>query len=268
MRLAASTTPGHAFLSFVCSLSSAPVTAAPMRQPPFSSVIVRVSEIFLMSTMSSGSRMSVRIWTRRSVPPASTRASPRAPASRATAPSTESGASYRMSAGSPFLVCRYAAATADYNLAPGRLLNPATSRQIPSCVDVRALEVHLVGARDLHGVARGASRTRARRSCQTPQEASTSPPFLDGAAHDTLVSAGHAMDLLELRVIERVVAVVIGSLSTVLALSPLPAHAQAADAAAALVSHSPCPSNASPTLLPVQTLKDALQAWSKALHIP
>ena len=39
MRLAASITPGHTCLSRGCSFSSAPVTAAPMRQPPFSSVI-------------------------------------------------------------------------------------------------------------------------------------------------------------------------------------------------------------------------------------
>ena len=88
MRFAASTTPGHAFLRRACSLSSAPVTAAPMRQPPFSSVIARVSGIFLMSTISSGSTMSARIWTRRSVPPARTRVSPFAPARRATAPSS------------------------------------------------------------------------------------------------------------------------------------------------------------------------------------
>ena len=34
IRLAASTTPGHTDLSLACSLSSAPVTAAPMRKPP------------------------------------------------------------------------------------------------------------------------------------------------------------------------------------------------------------------------------------------
>ena len=99
IRLAASTTPGHTCLSRGCSFSSAPVTAAPMRQPPFSSVTVRVSRILLMSTISSGSTMSARIWTRRSVPPASTRASPLAPASRATAPSSDSGASYRIGSG-------------------------------------------------------------------------------------------------------------------------------------------------------------------------
>src|SRR5437870_3490049 len=96
MRFAASTTPGQTCLSFACSFSSAPVTAAPMRQPPFSSVTARVSGIFLMSTISSGSTISARIWTRRSVPPASTRVSPVAPASRATAPVNDSGSSYRM----------------------------------------------------------------------------------------------------------------------------------------------------------------------------
>src|SRR5262245_25103205 len=96
MRLAASITPGQTFPSVGCSLSSAPVTAAPTRNPPRSSTMERVSRIFLMSTMSSGSRMSERIWTRRSVPPASTRASPLALASRATASSSVSGASYRM----------------------------------------------------------------------------------------------------------------------------------------------------------------------------
>src|SRR5262249_37520174 len=95
-RFAASTTPGHTCRSRGCSLSSAPVPAAPMRQPPLSSVIARVSGMRLMSTIRSGSTMSARIWTRRSVPPASTRASPVAPASSATAPLNESGASYRM----------------------------------------------------------------------------------------------------------------------------------------------------------------------------
>ena len=41
IRLAASTTPGHTDLSLACSLSSAPVTAAPMRKPPASSLIWR-----------------------------------------------------------------------------------------------------------------------------------------------------------------------------------------------------------------------------------
>src|SRR5262245_6296639 len=96
MRFAASTTPGHTSLSRGCSFSSAPVTAAPMRHPPPSSRMARVSGIRLMSTISSGSTTSARIWTSRSGPPASTRASPVAPASSATAPFTESGASYRM----------------------------------------------------------------------------------------------------------------------------------------------------------------------------
>ena len=39
--LAASTTPGQTDLSLGCSLSSAPVTAAPMRKPPPSSLIWR-----------------------------------------------------------------------------------------------------------------------------------------------------------------------------------------------------------------------------------
>ena len=93
IRFAASITPGHTFLSRGCSLSSAPVTAAPIRQPPLSSVMLRVSAILLMSTIKSGSTTSARIWTRRSVPPASTRVSPVAADRRATAPSTDSGAS-------------------------------------------------------------------------------------------------------------------------------------------------------------------------------
>src|SRR2546426_255367 len=59
-----STTPGHTCLSRACSLSSAPVTAAPMRQPPpGSSVIHRVSAMRLMSTISAGStdRKSTRL---------------------------------------------------------------------------------------------------------------------------------------------------------------------------------------------------------------
>ena len=96
---AASTTPGQTCLRRGCSRSSAPVTAAPIRQPPCSSVTVRVSRIFLMSTISSGSTTSARICTRRSVPPASTLASPLAPARRATTPSSDSGASYRILSG-------------------------------------------------------------------------------------------------------------------------------------------------------------------------
>ena len=41
IRLAASTTPGHIALSLGCSFSSAPVTAAPTRKPPASSLIWR-----------------------------------------------------------------------------------------------------------------------------------------------------------------------------------------------------------------------------------
>ena len=41
IRLAASTTPGQTALSLACSFSSAPVTAAPMRKPPASSLIWR-----------------------------------------------------------------------------------------------------------------------------------------------------------------------------------------------------------------------------------
>src|SRR5581483_3065853 len=93
IRLAASTTPGQTDLSFGCSLSSAPVTAAPIRNPPASSLTCRVSGIPLMSTSSTGSTRSVFICTSRSVPPASTRASPLALASSATAWSSELGAS-------------------------------------------------------------------------------------------------------------------------------------------------------------------------------
>src|SRR2546426_2689973 len=85
MRFAASTTPGHTCFNRGCSLSSAPVTAAPIRQPPFSSVIARVSGIRLMSTIRSGSSTSARIWTRRLVPQARNRVSPVASASRVTA---------------------------------------------------------------------------------------------------------------------------------------------------------------------------------------
>src|SRR5215470_12911975 len=50
---------------------------------------------------------------------------------------------------------------------------------------------------------RGASRARARRSCQTLPGASTALPFLDGATRDTLVSRqDDTMDLMELSVID------------------------------------------------------------------
>ena len=93
IRLAASTMPGHTDLSLGCSLSSAPVTAAPMRKPPASSLIWRSSAMPLMSTTRTGSTRSVLICTNRSVPPANTRASPVSLASSATAWSSELGAS-------------------------------------------------------------------------------------------------------------------------------------------------------------------------------
>jgi hypothetical protein len=92
----ASTTPGHACLSCACSPNSAPLTAAPMRKPPSSATMRRNSVIFFTSTTSPGSIRSDLICTKRSVPPASTRASPLAPASNATAASSVSGASYRI----------------------------------------------------------------------------------------------------------------------------------------------------------------------------
>jgi len=49
-----------------------------------------------------------------------------------------------------------------------------------------------------------------------------------------------AVDLRDLQVIERILAVVVGGLSSILALAPSPARAQAADAAAALVSTAWC----------------------------
>ena len=84
IRSTASTTPGHILLTSGCSPSSAPVTAAPMRKPPFSAVISWTSGIRFTSTTSSGSIMPARSCTRRSVPPASTRASP--PRRRAAPP--------------------------------------------------------------------------------------------------------------------------------------------------------------------------------------
>src|SRR5215470_4230472 len=51
-----------------------------------------------------------------------------------------------------------------------------------------------------HPSPRGASRARARRSCQTRPGASTAPSCLDGATRDTLVSRrDDDMDLMELR---------------------------------------------------------------------
>jgi len=61
------------------------------------------------------------------------------------------------------------------------------------------------------------------------------------------------MGLLELRVIERILAVVLGGLSPILALAPSPARAQPADAAAALVSTAWC--HESSTGLSLQTIR-------------
>src|SRR5215472_8394017 len=82
MRFAASTTPGHALRSALCSPSSAPATAAPIRNVPALAVMVR----------SAGIRFT---WTRRSVPPARMRALALA-ASNFTAALTVVGASNRM----------------------------------------------------------------------------------------------------------------------------------------------------------------------------
>ena len=61
------------------------------------------------------------------------------------------------------------------------------------------------------------------------------------------------MGLLELRVIERILAVSLGGLSAILALAPSPARAQPADAAAALVSTAWC--HESSTGLSLQTIR-------------
>src|SRR5262249_45344058 len=92
--LTPSTTPGQALQKAACSTISMPGTAAPTRKPPFSALSSRVSAIFLMSTSSAGSIRSVSICTITSVPPASTRAGPLAPASSETAACSVCGASY------------------------------------------------------------------------------------------------------------------------------------------------------------------------------
>ena len=92
--LTPSITPGHALANSLWSQICMPVVAAPTRKPPFSAVMPRSSGIFLMSTISSGSIRSVSICTITSVPPASTRVVPLAPASSATAALRLSGASY------------------------------------------------------------------------------------------------------------------------------------------------------------------------------
>jgi len=96
MRLAASTTPGQSFFSAAFSRSSAAGTAAPMRKPPFSAVILRSGSIRFTSTTRSGSTKPDFMRTSRSVPPASTKAWPFSAASNSTALSIEFGASYRM----------------------------------------------------------------------------------------------------------------------------------------------------------------------------
>ena len=94
MRLRASVTPGQSLLTPSCAPSSAPDTAAPIRQPPSSAMMSRTPGIRLMSTTRSGFTVLDRSWTRRSVPPASTRTSPRAALASATASSKLSGAMY------------------------------------------------------------------------------------------------------------------------------------------------------------------------------
>ena len=89
--------PGQTLESSGCSPSSAPLTDAPMRKPPFSFLITFMSAIFLISTIRLGVTMSARIWISRSVPPFSTLATPWAPASNLTAAFTEVGVSYLMS---------------------------------------------------------------------------------------------------------------------------------------------------------------------------
>ena len=95
MSSADSTTPGHIDFAASCSPSSAPVTAAPMTSVPSSRRISRVSLICLMSTTRIGRNHAGSELHSRSVPPASTRPLGPPPARSVTAPSTDSGASYR-----------------------------------------------------------------------------------------------------------------------------------------------------------------------------
>src|SRR5215510_988615 len=85
MRLIASTTPGHAFLSFLCSPITAAGVAAPMVKPPLVSLMDTMSAIFLTSTITPGACVPAFIWTRRSVPPARIRPLPLAAAISLTA---------------------------------------------------------------------------------------------------------------------------------------------------------------------------------------
>ena len=88
IRLIASTTPGQAFLSFLCSPITAAGVAAPMVKLPLVSVMLTISGIFLTSMMTPGAAMPAFICTSKSVPPARIRPLPLAPANRLAASRT------------------------------------------------------------------------------------------------------------------------------------------------------------------------------------
>ena len=96
MRLAASTTPGQAFTRAAFSARATPGTAAPMVNPLADFLMSYIPLMRLISTTRSGSRKPPFIFTRRSVPPASTKARPFSLAMRETADFIFSGASYRI----------------------------------------------------------------------------------------------------------------------------------------------------------------------------
>ena len=92
MRLAASTTPGHAAASALFASSAVQAVAAPMAKPPSASERTPLrAPIRFTSIIAAGATLPARICTSRSVPPESTRAAG-LPESRLTACAIESGA--------------------------------------------------------------------------------------------------------------------------------------------------------------------------------
>ena len=150
-RLTASSTPGQILPKRGCSASTAPGTAAPMRKPPSAvSSMAVISAIFLMSTIRPGRTLPARICTRRSVPPARTRAALPAAAKAETASSSVRGLTYRISVMwfPPFPFCARAPGDCRLTFAEGA---GRESADYTGCGDWNSLRARCQRQAPMHG---------------------------------------------------------------------------------------------------------------------
>ena len=108
IRFAASTTPGQALVSALCSPNRAPGTPAPMLKPRAVAWISLALAMCLMSTTRSGSTMPIFSFTSKSVPPASKNAWPFSLANNPAASFAVSGLSYLIVDASPLAFVKIA----------------------------------------------------------------------------------------------------------------------------------------------------------------